>query len=71
MNILTVELKSNYGRELIYPACNQSKLITELLNVKTLTLLHIRKLRRLGYEFQSKQNSFLEGATDIILSKTY
>tara|TARA_R110000796_G_scaffold3509_1_gene13651 strand:+ start:1303 stop:1518 length:216 start_codon:yes stop_codon:yes gene_type:complete len=71
MNILTVELKSIYGRDLIYPACDQSQLMAELLNVKTLSLFHIRKLRRLGYEFRSKEHSFLEGATDITLSKTY
>lgn len=50
---LKVELKEVYGRELIYPSCTQSKLLTELLNVKTLTMVHIRKLKKLGYEFET------------------
>tara|TARA_R110000822_G_scaffold289775_1_gene411129 strand:+ start:226 stop:417 length:192 start_codon:yes stop_codon:yes gene_type:complete len=50
---LSVELKAVYGRDLIYPACDQSQLIAELLNVKTLSLFHVRKLKALGYDFET------------------
>ena len=38
-----------YGRELIYPVCEDSKIICQMLNVKTLNDFHIRKLTALDY----------------------
>lgn len=52
-NIITVALKQSYGRDLLYPDCEDSVTICQLLNTKTLSNFHIRKLRELGYTFQS------------------
>ena len=52
-NQLKIHVKNVYGRELLYPQCKQSMLITDLLNVKTLSHFHIVKLKQLGYEIKS------------------
>lgn len=57
MNILKVEIKQNYGNQLIYPACSQSKIFCELLNTKTLTQSAIDKIKQLGFTFEVQQKS--------------
>ena len=56
--VLKVELKEVYGRDLIYPSCTQSKLLTELLNVKTLNDYQIRKLTALDYRLAFNQEDY-------------
>ena len=41
---LLVELKTVFGKDLIYPKCKDSKLICQLLYVETLNDYQIRKL---------------------------
>lgn len=48
MTIL-VRSESVYGRELLYPACERSRLIAEWLERKTLTTRDIDFLKRLGF----------------------
>lgn len=55
---LQVEMKIVFGRELIYPVCNDSKLICELLNVKTLNDYQIRKLTALDYRLAFNQEDY-------------
>ena len=55
---LLVKSKNVYGRELVYPICNDSLLICELLNVKTLNDYQIRKLKKLDYRFSFNQNEY-------------
>ena len=50
---LLVKVKNVFGRDLIYPICNDSKLICELLNVKTLNDYQIRKLTALDYRLKT------------------
>lgn len=57
MNILKVEIKQNYGNQLIYPTCAQSKIFCELLNTKTLTQSAINKIKQLGFTFEVQQKS--------------
>jgi len=55
MNTITVELKSIYGVQTIYPACHQSRLFAEIANTKTLTRAAIEKIKKLGYSVTVKQ----------------
>lgn len=45
-----VNIRNVYGKETIYPACNQSKLLAELANHKTLTQADLRIIRGMGFE---------------------
>ena len=55
---LQVTMKIVFGRELIYPVCNDSKLICELLNVKSLNDYQIRKLTALDYRLAFNQADY-------------
>jgi hypothetical protein len=55
MNTITVELKSIYGVQAVYPACHQSRLFAEIANTKTLTRAAIEKIKKLGYSVTVKQ----------------
>ena len=46
---LKVIIKNVYGKRLIYPACDKSKLFTDLMNKKTLTDKDIIILKKLDY----------------------
>ena len=50
--ILKVTIKNTYGNELVYPSCDNAKLLTSLLNSKTFTQRHIDILKRLDYQFE-------------------
>ena len=52
---LTVSKTRNYGNDVIYPECSQSKLFTQLTKTVTLTDKHISILKQLGYTFTVKQ----------------
>ena len=45
---ITVKIKSVYGRELIYPACETSRKLCEMLNKKTLSTDDLTKLQEIG-----------------------
>jgi hypothetical protein len=45
-----VTVKNVYGNDLIYPACEKSRLLAELAGRKTLTKSDLRTIRALGYE---------------------
>lgn len=44
-----VLVKTNYGNQTIYPACESSKTFCRMLDQKTLTPLNIKYIRDLGY----------------------
>lgn len=50
--ILKVTIKQVYGNELIYPVCDQSIILSKLLNSKTFTKRHIDHLKQLNYQFE-------------------
>lgn len=54
---ITVELKTVYGNQLIYPICQQAKLFASLVNKKTLSLEDIAKIRLLGFEINVQQQA--------------
>jgi hypothetical protein len=49
---LQVVVKNVYGNDLIYPACNTTKIITELTGTKTLVPYQINILKKNGYNFE-------------------
>ena len=53
MTIL-VEIKTVYGNEAIYPACDKARAFAALIGTKTLTRDAIAKIKSLGYEIQVK-----------------
>ena len=55
MNTITVELKSIYGVQAIYPACHASKLFAQIAGTKTLTRAAIANIKALGYQVTVKQ----------------
>ena len=50
-NTLLVQVKNNYGSEVIYPMCNNSRLIAKLAGTKTITDDAVKILKLLGYSF--------------------
>jgi hypothetical protein len=50
MEIL-VKIKSNYGTRAVYPVCEISKKLADLIGTKTFTAESIDKLKALGYIF--------------------
>ena len=49
MNI-TVQIKTVYGNDLIYPACAQAQLFAKMLGTKSLTEQAISYIKQLGYK---------------------
>lgn len=52
MNSIKVEIKSVFGVEKIYPACETAEGFCKLINQKTLTERDINCIKALGYEVQ-------------------
>jgi len=52
---ITVEIKSNYGQEAVYPACDTSRLLAQMLGTKTFTPRVMGAIYALGYEVAVKQ----------------
>ena len=52
MKTLKVKIKNIYGNEMIYPACEDSKVFANLTNSKTLTEQARRLIKSLGYKFE-------------------
>jgi len=48
---LLIEIKNIYGRDVIYPICEKSQLLTRLSGNRTLTEEAIAVIKRLGYTF--------------------
>ena len=55
MNTITVEFKSIYGVQAVYPACHQSRLFAQIAGTKTLTRAVIAHIKNLGFTIEVKQ----------------
>jgi hypothetical protein len=51
---ILVEIKQVYGNELIYPLCDISKALCDILKHKTLSIDAIEFLKLLGYSIKQK-----------------
>lgn len=51
---MTIELiiKNVFGNELVYPACNQGKMLASFKGTKTFSDLDLNLLKKLGYKFE-------------------
>ena len=47
--------KEVYGKVLLYPDCEKSKLFANLTNTKTLSLTQLRDIHDLGFEIEIKR----------------
>lgn len=54
MNTLTVAIKNVYGNRTIYPACETSHKLADLIGTKTFTDRAIEQIKGLGYTFTVK-----------------
>ena len=53
---ITVKVKSIYGVQAIYPACEASRLFADIAGTKTLTRAAVAKIKALGYAVTVKQD---------------
>ncbi len=51
-NTIKVKIKTIYGTERIYPACDKAQVFCDLIAQNTLTGDDIEKIKKLGYEVQ-------------------
>jgi hypothetical protein len=49
---ITVQIKSVYGNEVVYPACPKSLLFASIAGTKTLTRETLECVMRLGFEIR-------------------
>ena len=49
---IQVQVKSVYGTDKVYPACEKSQLFASIANSKTLTESTLKDIYRLGYEIK-------------------
>lgn len=54
---ITVQVKSVYGNEHIYPACDQAKLFADLAGTKTMTHHALQTIKKLGYKIRVQTNT--------------
>jgi hypothetical protein len=55
---IQVKIKTNYGRESIYPVCDNAKKFAKLCGTKTLTREAIGHIKSLGYKVEICQPAF-------------
>ena len=49
---IIVQIKNNYGTDLVYPVCDQAKIFAEIAGKKTLSNLNINLIKKLGYQVE-------------------
>ena len=54
---ITVQIKSVYGNETIYPVCAKAQALANLAGTKTLTPSAIAQIKALGFDVQIQQQS--------------
>lgn len=54
MRTLYITIKQVYGKDTIYPACDDSQVFANMLGRKTLTESDMRHIKTLGYTFEIK-----------------
>jgi hypothetical protein len=53
---ITVEIKTLYGKQHIYPVCERGQMVAELIGQKTLTEKQVECLKKMGYEILVQHN---------------
>jgi hypothetical protein len=52
---ITVEVKTVYGEERIYPVCENARIFAALVKQTTLTRHNLAHIKQLGYAIEQKQ----------------
>jgi len=52
MKTIKIIIKSVYGKDMVYPNCEDSKTFCDMLGRKTLTERDLSYIRVLGYQFE-------------------
>ncbi len=52
--VITVEIKNVYGKQTIYPICDNALVFASIAGTKTLTIDTISKIKALGYTIDIK-----------------
>lgn len=52
---ITVQIKSNYGKEAIYPICQQALSFAAIAGTKTLTRANLAHIRDIGFTVNVEQ----------------
>ena len=47
---ITVQIKSVYGRDLVYPACPYARAFADIAGIETLTEFAVHKIKSMGYK---------------------
>lgn len=65
--LITVEVRSVYGRDLIYPVCEASKVFAAIAGTETLSVPVLRQIMFLGYEVKyQRPHSHLYHLADVV-----
>lgn len=54
---IKIKIENKYGNELIYPVCENAKLLAQLAGTKTLTQNALATIKLLGYQIELQQNA--------------
>ena len=52
---ITIEIKTIYGKQTIYPVCDNAKIFSALAGTTTLTPAAIKQIKALGYVVNVRQ----------------
>lgn len=52
---IVVKLRTTYGQQIIYPACEKARVFTKMLAQQTLTPYNISCIKELGYTIKVEQ----------------
>lgn len=55
---ITIQIKTVYGEDKVYPACPKSALFAEMMGTKTLTHRALCQIERLGYEIRTQHPTY-------------
>jgi hypothetical protein len=55
---LFVDVKPQWGKDVLYPACENSRLLVRLSNAKTVTLENKKILEQMGFVFNYNANYY-------------
>ena len=58
--IIKVEIKQNFGKDVVYPICKEAKLFALIAGTETLTSLVLKRIQCLGYEIIEVQSEKLQ-----------
>lgn len=56
--IVLIEIRSNYGKEAIYPANKEAELFADIAGTKTITRDALKSIKELGYLIEVKPLEF-------------